>query len=216
MLTADDLRQTLGLTEEQQQRLERYAALLLEWNQGINLVSRKDLDDLWQRHMLDSGQLMALLPPALEERPRRLADLGSGGGFPGMVLAILGAGEVHLVESDQRKAGFLAAVSRETSTPVTIHRERIETLQGLAADCVTARALAPLPKLLGYVARHLAPQGRALLMKGRRTEVELTAAKEGWSMRVLETESRSHPDGRILQVEDLVYRRRPARNHRRA
>ena len=153
--------------------------------------------------MLDSAQLLAALPPAPPDRPLRIADLGSGGGFPGLVLAILGAGELHLVESDGRKAAFLAEVSRETGAAAEVHLARIETLAPLAADCVTARALAPLPKLLGYVARHLAPGGRALLPKGRGREGELTEARASWSMRVSERPSLSGPDGGILVVEGL-------------
>ncbi|GAB5468778.1 MAG: 16S rRNA (guanine(527)-N(7))-methyltransferase RsmG [Rhodospirillales bacterium] len=212
---AATLARLLELTDRQKQKLERYAALLETWNKGINLVSRRDLDDLWHRHMFDSAQLLPLLPPAPLGRQRRLVDLGSGGGFPGLVLAVLGAGDVHLLESDGRKVAFLEAVSRETETPITLHSARIESLAGLSADCVTARALAPLPKLLGYVARHLAPQGRALLLKGRRLEVELTAAREAWSMEVSETPSRSHPDGRIVTIERLAPRRNSGTRERR-
>jgi len=202
------LAERLGLTEEQSAGLERYAAALVDWNRKINLVSRKSLEeDFWQRHMLDSAQLLAHLPPAPAGRALKLADLGSGGGFPGLVLAILGAGEVHLVESDGRKAAFLTEVSRETGCGARVHVARIEALAPLAADCVTARALAPLPKLLGYVARHLKPGGRALLLKGRDRERELTEARREWSMRMAERPSLSDPEGRILVVDSLARKR---------
>ncbi len=192
-----------SLTADQRRALERYAALLLEWNDKVNLVSRRNPGALWERHMLDSAQLMAALPERPAGRPLRIADLGSGGGFPGLVLAILGAGEVHLVESDGRKAAFLEAVSRETGTAVTIHPERIETLAPLKADCVTARALAPLPKLLGYVARHLVPGGRALLLKGRSRAPEVAEAQRRWSLRLSEITSLSDPESAILVIEGL-------------
>ncbi len=205
-MRSGDVAALLGLSEGERQALERYAEMLGRWNRKINLVSKQTLDDLWQRHMLDSAQLLAFLPAVAGVRRLRLADLGSGGGFPGLVLAVLGAGEVHLVESDQRKAAFLREVSRETGAGAVIHVSRIETLAPLEADCVTARALAPLPKLLGYVARHLAPEGRAILLKGKGREGELTSAREVWSMRLSEKPSRSDPDGGILLVEGLIRR----------
>ncbi len=198
------LAERFRLTDSQQAALSSFAALLLEWNQKVNLISRRNPGALWQRHMLDSAQLVEALPAAPEGRPLRIADLGSGGGFPGLVLAILGAGEVHLVESDGRKAAFLNHVSRETGVPVTVHVERIEQLAPLRADCVTARALAPLPKLLGYVARHLVPGGRALLLKGRAREGELTAARQQWSMAIRERPSLSDPESALLVIETLA------------
>ncbi len=193
----------LTLSQAEREALDLYASMLVRWNRKINLVSKQTLEDLWRRHMLDSAQLMAFLPGRRGDGALKLADLGSGGGFPGMVLAILGAGEVHLVESDQRKAAFLREVSRETGAGAVIHVARIEDLAPLGADCVTARALAPLPKLLGYVHRHLAPEGRALLLKGKGREGELTSAREAWSMRLSERPSRSDPDGGILLIEGL-------------
>ena len=114
-------------------RLELYAELLGRWNRAINLVGKRTLDDLWRRHFLDSAQLLPLLPP-LDGRPRVLADLGSGAGFPGRVLAILGAVLVHLVESDLKKATFLREVARATGAPASVHAARIESLDGLTAD----------------------------------------------------------------------------------
>ncbi len=166
--------------------------------------------------MADSAQLFTVLPPAPQGRVLRLADLGSGGGFPGLVLAIMGAGEVHLVESDGRKAAFLNAVSRETGTPVIVHAERSEALPSLSADCVTARALAPLPKLLGYVARHLVPGGRALLLKGRTREGELTLARKQWSMSLRERPSLSDPESAVLMIENLASRNLAANGRKRA
>ncbi|MBC6406263.1 MAG: 16S rRNA (guanine(527)-N(7))-methyltransferase RsmG [Rhodospirillales bacterium] len=200
----DRLAERFALPQSQCRALACYEELLLHWNRSINLISRKETSDLWERHMLDSAQLLTLLPEAPAGRPLRIADLGSGGGFPGMVLAILGAGTVTLVESDRRKAAFLRQVSRETGAGAEVKAERIEALGPLLAGCVTARALAPLPKLLGYVARHLLPGGRALLLKGCRREEELTEASGHWSMKVTERPSLSDPKGAVLIIEDLI------------
>ncbi len=196
----------LGVSRETLERLEIYARLLTKWTRAINLVSADSLPDLWRRHFLDSAQLLPLLPPAPAGRPRRLADLGSGAGFPGLVLAILGAGEIHLVESDRRKGQFLREVSRETAAGAEVHLGRIEELSPLCADCVTARALAPLERLLDYAARHLAPGGSALFLKGRGAAEELTQAARRWSMAVERFPSRTDPEGSILRIADLAAR----------
>lgn len=196
-------RETLG-------RLERYAALLAKWTRAINLIGPATLPDLWRRHFLDSAQLLRYLPPTPEGRPRVIADLGSGAGFPGLVLAILGAGEIHLVESDRRKAQFLREVSRETAAGARVHEGRIEELSPLCADCITARALAPLDRLVDYALPHLAPAGVLLFLKGAEAAAELTAARARWSMperRIagggLESEawtSISDPRGQVLRL----------------
>ncbi|SDE37057.1 16S rRNA (guanine(527)-N(7))-methyltransferase RsmG [Rhodospira trueperi] len=161
-------------------RLTTLLERLDTWTRRINLVGGSTLPDAWARHVLDSAALMPLIPPGA----RRLADLGSGAGFPGLVLAILGAPDVHLVESDQRKAVFLREAARATAAPVTVHAARIEALASLDADVVTARALAPLPDLLPLVTRHLTDDGVALLPKGRDVASELTACANQWIMRV--------------------------------
>jgi len=199
----------LGVSRETLQRLQIYADLLTKWNRAINLVGPDSLPDLWRRHMLDSAQLLSLLPVAPPDRPRRVADLGSGAGFPGLVLAILGAGEIHLVESDGRKAQFLREVSRETGAGARVHQARIEDLSPLCADCVTARALAPLDRLLDYAARHLAPHGQALFLKGRGVGEELTQAATRWSMVATRFDSLSDPGGVILRIETLRARSEP-------
>ena len=213
-LSAEQFRAAADVSRETLDRLERYAALLEKWNRAINLVARASLADLWRRHMLDSAQLWPLLPPPPAGRPRRLLDLGSGAGFPGLVLAIMapagGADEVHLVEADEKKAAFLCEAARATGTPIVLHGQRIETLRPFPVDAVTARACAPLPRLLDYAAPFLRPEpgaGRAprgLFLKGRDFDRELTAARERWKMRVEEIPSRTEPRARILQIELLA------------
>ncbi|RMD61633.1 MAG: 16S rRNA (guanine(527)-N(7))-methyltransferase RsmG, partial [Alphaproteobacteria bacterium] len=197
-------------------RLEAYGDLLLRWSRAINLVSRARLPDLWRRHMFDSAQLLPLMPPPPPDRSRIVVDLGSGAGFPGLVLAILGAGEVHLVEADAKKAAFLREAARITGTEVALHMTRIEHLTPFPADVVTARALAPLPRLIGYAAPFLRPDGSAsgiasgavsgagdpvaLFPKGRDVERELTDSHEMWKISVDVLPSRSDPEGRIVRL----------------
>src|SRR5688572_14803801 len=143
---------TIAVSRETLERLGVYVDLLGHWQRAINLVGAATLADPWRRHILDSAQLMARLPPGA----RSVVDLGSGPGFPGMVLAILGAPGVVLIESDRRKVEFLREVARATATAVGLQAERIERLPDMPAGVVTARALAPLPRLLPLAERFLA------------------------------------------------------------
>ena len=197
----DDFARDLPVSRETLSAFEAYAALLAKWNRRINLVGRETLSELWLRHFLDSAQLLPLLPPPPRGRPRVIADLGSGAGFPGLVLAILGAGEVHLVESDHKKCAFLREAARVTGAEVEIHADRIEAVAGLSADVVTARALAPLGKLLDYATPLLRPGGRCLFLKGRGAEEELTASGLAATMPVERIPSRSDATGIILSIE---------------
>ena len=165
-----------GVSRETGERLAAYAALLVRWQRRINLVGPATIGDLWRRHMLDSAQLLPLLPPAT----RNLIDLGSGAGFPGLVLAILGVPDVHLVDSDGRKAAFLAEAARAAHVQVTIHARRIDALPALTADVITARALAPLGTLCRLAAPLVRPDTVLLLPKGQDVDRELTdATKSG-------------------------------------
>jgi 16S rRNA (guanine527-N7)-methyltransferase len=189
----------VNVSHETSARLDRYAELLALWQPKINLVGPKTIPELWSRHFLDSAQLLPLVTGAA-----RLADLGSGGGFPGLVLAILTGCETHLVESDQRKAIFLREVSRETSAPVTVHTSRAETLEPLAADIVTARALAPLAELLPLAYRHIGPGGRAVFLKGAGWQAEVAAAREqGWMFHVKHFPSVTSAEAAILELSDI-------------
>lgn len=192
----EDFAAATGVSRETIERLTTYAALLVKWQARINLVSASTLDELWRRHMLDSAQLVPLLP----DRTTSLIDLGSGAGFPGLVLAILGIPEVHLIESDQRKCVFLAEAARAAGVKLVIHNKRIEQLEGLAAGVVTARACAPLDQLLTYAQRFLWHDGKALFLKGAAAEEELAAARKNWQMEVERFPSASDPTGCILRI----------------
>jgi 16S rRNA (guanine527-N7)-methyltransferase len=179
--------------------LDRFVALLLRWNQPINLVSRNDEPHIWDRHILDSLQLVPLLPP----RAERGIDLGSGAGFPGLILAHATGIRFDLIEADQRKAAFLREAARLLKAPVHVHATRIESLPLAPAPVVTARALARLPQLLELAAPKLASGGVALFLKGARSSSELTDARCEWQMRVEQSPSRTAPGAVIYRVSEL-------------
>jgi 16S rRNA (guanine527-N7)-methyltransferase len=214
----------LSLPDETMARFDAYAELLAKWQQKMNLIGPGTAGEaVWRRHFLDSAQLMrhitgpsaamidiseSLAPGTALARPapanghaRVVVDLGSGAGFPGLVLAILGAGEVHLIESNTRKAAFLLEAVRVTrTTGVHVHMGRIEDVQRFPADIVTARALAPVEKLLPWASRFWTPVTRALFLKGAGLGEELTAAEALWQIEAVRHPSRTDPDAAILEI----------------
>jgi 16S rRNA (guanine527-N7)-methyltransferase len=202
----DDRRSALRLvpvSRETETMFEAYVALLRKWQGAKNLVGPSTLDTVWTRHIADSAQLFALAPHA-----RRWVDIGSGAGFPGLVLAIMGRSipgfHVHLVESNGRKCAFLREVIRSLGLPATVHNGRIEdVLDGLPTpvDVLTARALAPLPDLLRLGRKLLTTGSLGLFPKGQDLEDELTAAAKYWSIQSTTVASRTDAKGRILVVQ---------------
>ena len=190
-----------GANDAQMADLEAFRALLAEWNQHMNLVGPSAMDEFWLRHALDSAQLLTIAPKALV-----WADLGAGAGFPGLVLAILLKGRksahVHLVESMAKRCRFLSAVVEALDLPATVHNARAEDLT-LKVHVVTARALAPLVKLLGYARPYLRRNVVALFLKGQDVEVELQEATRYWSFQAELTQSLSSDQGRIVQLKRL-------------
>lgn len=200
-LTPAAFQNLAGVSRETLVRLEAYAALLVKWNRRINLVSRRSLDDLWRRHMLDSIQLYQFYENDGISAP--WLDLGSGAGFPGLVLAIAGARNVQLVESDSRKCAFLREAARIVGAEVTVHNARIEALPSLGARTISARALAPLPRLLPLAYDQLIPGGRIILLKGQDVDAELTEAAKCWKMRAQHIPSVTDESGSILQLTEI-------------
>lgn len=199
-LTPEDFRRATGVSRETITRLETFVDLLVAWQARINLVSSASLSDVWRRHILDSAQLKAHLPRSC----RSLVDLGSGAGFPGFILAILGVRGVHLVDSDGRKCAFLTEAARQLGTDVTIHRHRIEDMTPFLADTVTARGCAPFPKLLTLAARFCGPETRCLFLKGERSTTEGEApAPLRQHLRISRVSSLSDPLGVVIQVDGL-------------
>lgn len=190
----------LGVSRETEERLRRFVDLLLKWNRTINLISRRDEAYVWERHLIDS---LALLP-AIPAGTSRAIDLGSGGGFPGVVLGIATGIRFELVESDQRKAAFLREAGRVGAADIIVHAGRIEALSILPAALITARALAPLDRLLELATPFVAPGGMCLFPKGRNAEEELTAAELNWHMRVERLPSPVDPQSTILRVSEIA------------
>ncbi len=192
-----------GVSRETLDRLDVLADRVQHWSPRINLVAPSTLPDLWTRHILDSAQLWHVAPP----RPGLWADLGSGAGFPGLVLAAMAEGsgtQVVLVESDQRKATFLRVASQAMGLTPVIHAARIEALAPLGADTISARALAPLPKLLDLARPHLAPGGRLVLPKGARHADELAMALDTHSATVETRPSLTDPESVVLILSNPV------------
>lgn len=181
--------------------LLKYAALIRKWNPAINLVAPSTLSQIDQRHIADSLQLVDLSASAAG----RWVDLGSGGGLPGLVVAVCRPDlAVSLVESDQRKCSFLRNAIRELELAnCSVLTGRIEAIETLNADQVSARALAPLPLLLSYVHRHLAPGGRAWLMKGRNWHDEVRDARLAWQFEMIPHPSKTEPGAVIVEISDL-------------
>jgi 16S rRNA (guanine527-N7)-methyltransferase len=188
-----------NVSRETLERLDIYLALLEKWNRRINLVGRKTIADAWQRHFLDSAQLAGHISPSV----KTIVDLGSGAGFPGLVLAIMGAGwNVHLVDSDQRKCVFLREVARQTDTVIEVHPNRIDQLPKVEPDLITARALAPVGDLLQLSRNIVTPNTEFLFLKGRDVDVELTQAAKCWIMEHQKTQSIADSQGCILAIKN--------------
>ncbi|BCI65544.1 16S rRNA (guanine(527)-N(7))-methyltransferase RsmG [Acetobacter aceti] len=186
-----------GVSRETLERLICFADLLVRWTAKINLISPGDVPHLWERHILDSLQLVPLI-----ERGARVTDLGSGGGFPGLIIAIAADAEVTLVESDRRKAAFLREASRATGCRTTVVNQRIEAANVPPAPVVTARALANLSQLLTWTEKLVTDDGYALFLKGQQAADELTNAERDWHMTVTHIPSRT-PGGTILKISDI-------------
>ena len=193
----------MSVSRETEARLGAFAALIEKWTQKINLIAPSTRDQLWERHIQDSAQLFNL-----RENASKWADLGSGAGLPGLVVAIIASDKapnmrVTLVESDKRKAAFCRAAIRELGLSATVISERLEAAKPQVAEVVSARALAPLPILLGYAERHLAPGGIALFLKGAEHKAEINDALASWRFSVEKVPSATNPRGVILKVGDI-------------
>ena len=212
-MTPEQFLEASNVSRETLKRLTVYAELLHKWQKAINLVSKSTLPDLWQRHMLDSAQLFDIAQQIITEdgvsrKPLDQStwlDLGSGAGFPGLVLAIMGAGRVHLVESDARKCTFMHEVARQTEIDVNIHTCRIERLDSMPkapgkTDFISARALAKTDQLLTWAEPYRSETTVCLFPKGQDVDLELGGLIVSDSSKLKKWPSRTNPDSVILQV----------------
>ena len=200
--SAQSFQNEFPVTDEVLAKLQTYADLLVKWQAKINLVGPDTLPNLWSRHILDSAQLAPLI-----EAGARVIDIGSGAGFPGLVLAILlkeQGIDLHVVESDQRKCAFMREVNRVCEAGATIHTARIEALDSLQADIITSRALASLDQLLEFADIHRLSTGKSLFLKGKRWREELTQAQKSWKIEVTEHPSCTEQGGCILELKNAV------------
>jgi len=201
--TPNEFAAATGVSRETLARLKAYVSLLEEWNARHNLVSAASLADVWRRHVWDSAQLFPLIPV----EARSLVDLGSGAGFPGLVLAAMARERTGfrtvLYESIGKKCRFLEAAAERMGLPVEVRNVRMEEVVPEAFDVVTARACAPLAKLLAYAQPFQGPATVNLFLKGQSVEVELTEAHKSWRMKLTRSESRTDPSGVILEIREL-------------
>jgi 16S rRNA (guanine527-N7)-methyltransferase len=192
------------ISEAVMSQLEALVSLVTKWNPSINVVAKSTVNDIWSRHILDSAQLFRLAP----ESTKSWADLGSGGGFPGLVVAILAADlrkglKVTLVESDKRKCVFLTEAARTLGLDLTVIAARIEDIPPLCADVVSARALAPLPALCSMAIRHLSPDGICIFPKGVKADVEIDLARNDWQFDLNSIKSATDGGASLLVMKGL-------------
>jgi 16S rRNA (guanine527-N7)-methyltransferase len=204
-----DLADRFHLTTDAQDRLTIYHELLVKWQKTVNLVGPKTMELFWSRHLLDSLQLLDLVRRFASNKPNAtIADLGTGAGIPGILLALSGVENITLVESDVRKAAFLKEVARATETKLVIKNKRIEKIVDQNFDLILARALAPLTKLfeLSFPLSH--PETNFIFPKGMKVEEELHESKTDWQFSCLSHKSLSDETGSILEISDLEPRTR--------
>ncbi len=192
------------VSRETIERLELFAELTRKWTPKINLISRNTVPDLWARHIVDSAQLFQYAPTM----PQHWVDIGSGGGFPGLVMAAMAAEKTPqtkftLIESDQRKSTFLRSAAREMGVEVTVISDRVESCEPQQADVLTARALSALGELFPYITRHVRPSGIAILPKGKNHAQEIVDARLHWRFDVQSYQSTTEDLARILVVKDI-------------
>jgi 16S rRNA (guanine527-N7)-methyltransferase len=203
----EDAIRLTGVSRETLERVRSYLATLDQWRERINLIGPGEGRHLWRRHVLDSLQLIE----QISSEDLSVADLGSGAGFPGLVIACALAerpgASVTLVEKSPRKSEFLEAAIAAQGLPARVLNVRIEDPPRQKFDLVTARALAPLPKLLGFAHGWLKPSGKALLMKGRDVEAEVAEARRSWTFEMSDRASLSSPEGRVLRLSSIAPRR---------
>jgi 16S rRNA (guanine527-N7)-methyltransferase len=192
-----------NVSRETLNSLNLYQEALLKWQASYNLISQSTVHTLWERHFLDSAQLVKFIWPNTQS----IADLGSGAGFPGMVVALMTNIPTFLIESKQKKSLFLREVQKITKSPVTVISSRAEDIPPLQVDLVIARAVSELSSLLGYAYRHLKKEGYCLFLKGRNVKEEITKAREKWDFDQKQYSSITDCQASILEIKRIERKR---------
>ena len=203
-MSAEEFQARLSVPRETMEKFICYSELLVKWQKSINLVSNSTLSDMWRRHFFDSAQLFDYIN--VSDKPLIILDLGSGAGFPGLVLSMLGAGKVHLVESVGKKCAFMKQVIQKTGIDAIVHNERIEQMDAFPVDLITSRACADLEKLLDLTSPFIAPDTEYLFLKGEKAQQEIERATKKWAFEVIKHTSKSEESGMILKLSDLKER----------
>ncbi len=191
-----------SLTDETMSKLDLYVSMLNEWQEKMNLVSRTTLPEVWERHILDSAQVF----PFLSSEDKTILDMGSGAGFPALVLAVMDekkAFRIHLAESDGKKCQFLNAVIQACGLNAVVHNERLENMSLPSADVLTARALAPLEKLIRYARPFIGKKTRCIFLKGRKAPEEIQDAEKKWRFQYEKHSSLSSSEGQLLILSGI-------------
>ncbi|MCC3861837.1 16S rRNA (guanine(527)-N(7))-methyltransferase RsmG [Pseudemcibacter aquimaris] len=199
-MNAKEFQQKTDVSRETLEKFITYAEMLDKWQKSINLVSNTTLSDKWLRHFYDSAQLMEMIEP---DENRKILDLGSGAGFPGLVISLMGAGEVHLVEGVGKKCSFMKQVVRATGMNAIVHNERIEQMDPFTVDLITSRACADLEKLLDLTSAFIGEKTQCLFLKGEKADQEISDAQKKWQFDVKKTASKSEESGIILELSNI-------------
>ncbi len=195
----NEIKKFHNLTDNQIKNLEDFVLFLLQENQKFNFIGKSTIDELWNRHILDSAQILRFI----ENKNARFADFGTGAGFPGIILSILGLKEIHLVEKAFRKCGFLRKAKLCSQNRIFIHQSKLEELSVSEFDCITSRALAPLNKLISYSTKFLKKDGFCLFLKGKNLNQELELAKKQFSFNYETYPSLTSKESNIIKISQI-------------
>ncbi len=193
------IKKFFDLKPNQEKNFEDFVIALLLENQKFNLIGKSTIDDLWMRHILDSAQVF----PLIKDKNAKFADLGSGAGFPGIVLSIMGLREMHLIEKSFRKADFLRRTKSLSQNRIFVHQANLEELKDIKFDCILSRALAPLPKLLEYSKKFLEKDGYCLFLKGKNLSDEIVTAKNSFQFEYELHPSLTSTESNIIKIFNI-------------
>ncbi|MBL4603732.1 MAG: 16S rRNA (guanine(527)-N(7))-methyltransferase RsmG [Emcibacteraceae bacterium] len=201
IMSAEEFQKINNVSRETMDKFICYSEMLIKWQKAINLVSDNSLSDMWRRHFYDSAQLIEYIDQ--KKQPLKILDLGSGAGFPGLVLSILGAGEVHLIEGVGKKCSFMKQIIQKTKIDAIVHNERIENMDAFPVDLITSRACADLGKLLSLTSKFMTPDTKCLFLKGEKAQDEIERAKRSAEFKVDIYKSKSEETGMILSLSQI-------------